>query len=62
MLNAVGSIVQETEREVLTSLTKFVDQLPLVMNEVCYLQILKITLCCTIDFNPTRFYLLSTTS
>ena len=35
MLNAVGSIVQETEREVLASLTKFVDQLPSVMNEVC---------------------------
>ncbi|XP_054817962.1 uncharacterized protein LOC129317649 [Prosopis cineraria] len=34
MLDAVGSIVQETEREVLTSLTKFVDQLPSVMNEV----------------------------
>ncbi|KAK4274519.1 hypothetical protein QN277_017726 [Acacia crassicarpa] len=34
MLNVVGSIVQETEREVLTSLTKFVDQLPSVMNEV----------------------------
>ncbi|XP_028777376.1 uncharacterized protein LOC114734049 isoform X1 [Neltuma alba] len=34
MINAVGSIVQETEREALTSLTKFVDQLPSVMNEV----------------------------
>lgn len=35
MLDAVGSIIQETEQEVLTSLTKFADQLPSVMNEVC---------------------------
>ncbi|XP_061368084.1 uncharacterized protein LOC133311085 isoform X2 [Gastrolobium bilobum] len=34
MLDAVGSIIQESEQEVLNSLTKFVDQLPLVMNEV----------------------------
>ncbi|KAF7817328.1 Alpha/Beta hydrolase fold [Senna tora] len=34
MLDAVGSIIQETEQDVLTSLTKFVDQLPSVMNEV----------------------------
>jgi len=33
--DTVGSILQESEQEVLNSLTKFVDQLPLVMNEVC---------------------------
>lgn len=35
MLDAVGSILQEGEQEVLNSLTKFVDQLPSVMSEVC---------------------------
>lgn len=34
MLDAVGSVLQDSEQEVLNSLTKFVDQLPLVMNEV----------------------------
>ncbi|KAK2398873.1 initiation factor 4F subunit [Trifolium repens] len=34
VLDAFGSILQESEQEVLNSLTKFVDQLPLVMNEV----------------------------
>ncbi|TKY58068.1 hypothetical protein E2542_SST15123 [Spatholobus suberectus] len=33
-LDAVRSILQETEQEILNSLTKFVDQLPSVMNEV----------------------------
>ncbi|KAK2452800.1 initiation factor 4F subunit [Trifolium repens] len=33
-LDTFGSILQESEREVLNSLTKFVDQLPLVMSEV----------------------------
>lgn len=35
VLDTVGSILQESEKEVLNSLSKFVDQLPLVMNEVC---------------------------
>ncbi|KHN08371.1 hypothetical protein glysoja_040828 [Glycine soja] len=35
MLDAVRSTLQETEQEILNSLTKFVDQLPSVMNEVC---------------------------
>ena len=34
ILDAVRSIIQESEQEVLNSLTKFVDQLPSVMNEV----------------------------
>ncbi|KAG4931401.1 hypothetical protein AAZX31_17G206900 [Glycine max] len=34
MLDAVRSTLQETEQEILNSLTKFVDQLPSVMNEV----------------------------
>ncbi|XP_027330550.1 uncharacterized protein LOC113846452 isoform X2 [Abrus precatorius] len=34
MLDTVGSILQESEQEILNSLTKFVDQLPSVMNEV----------------------------
>ncbi|KAI5393607.1 hypothetical protein KIW84_060653 [Lathyrus oleraceus] len=34
MLDTVGSVLQESEQEVLNSLTKFVDQLPLVFNEV----------------------------
>ncbi|CAL0332207.1 unnamed protein product [Lupinus luteus] len=34
LLDSVGSIIQESEQEVLNSITKFVDQLPLVMNEV----------------------------
>ncbi|KEH39891.1 DUF1350 family protein [Medicago truncatula] len=34
VLDTVGSILQESEKEVLNSLSKFVDQLPLVMNEV----------------------------
>ncbi|KAK7321557.1 hypothetical protein VNO77_32324 [Canavalia gladiata] len=34
MLDAVGSIVRESEQEIFNSLTKFVDQLPSVMNEV----------------------------
>ncbi|KAJ1430147.1 hypothetical protein SESBI_07931 [Sesbania bispinosa] len=34
MLDAFGSILQEGEQEVLNSVTKFVDQLPSVMNEV----------------------------
>ncbi|XP_045823707.1 uncharacterized protein LOC123916313 [Trifolium pratense] len=33
-LDTFGSILQESEREVLNSITKFVDQLPLVMSEV----------------------------
>ncbi|MCH91752.1 eukaryotic initiation factor 4F subunit P150-like [Trifolium medium] len=33
-LDTFGSILQESEREVLNSLSKFVDQLPLVMSEV----------------------------
>jgi hypothetical protein len=36
VLDAFGSILQESEQEVLNSLTKFVDQLPLVMSEVCF--------------------------
>jgi hypothetical protein len=35
VLDAFGSILQESEQEVLNSLTKFVDQLPLIMSEVC---------------------------
>ncbi|KAK7383421.1 hypothetical protein VNO78_29100 [Psophocarpus tetragonolobus] len=34
MLDAVRSTLQETEQEIVNSLTKFVDQLPSVMNEV----------------------------
>ncbi|ESW33111.1 hypothetical protein PHAVU_001G044100 [Phaseolus vulgaris] len=34
MLDAVRSTLQESEQEILNSLTKFVDQLPSVMNEV----------------------------
>ncbi|MED6144852.1 hypothetical protein PIB30_019472 [Stylosanthes scabra] len=34
ILDTVASIVQESERDVLNSLTKFIDQLPSVMNEV----------------------------
>nr|KYP42899.1 hypothetical protein KK1_035679 [Cajanus cajan] len=34
MLDAARSTLQETEQEILNSLTKFVDQLPSVMNEV----------------------------
>ncbi|CAJ1972374.1 unnamed protein product [Sphenostylis stenocarpa] len=34
ILDAVRSTLQESEQEILNSLTKFVDQLPLVMNEV----------------------------
>lgn len=34
MLDTVGSVLQESEQEVLNSLTKFVDQLPLVFSEV----------------------------
>ncbi|KAH1127661.1 hypothetical protein GLYMA_06G258800v4 [Glycine max] len=35
MLDAVRSTLQEIDQEILNSLTKFVDQLPSVMNEVC---------------------------
>ncbi|KAI4316441.1 hypothetical protein L6164_024419 [Bauhinia variegata] len=34
MVNIVGSVIQESEQEVLNSVTKFVDQLPSVFNEV----------------------------
>ncbi|KAK7261007.1 hypothetical protein RIF29_27310 [Crotalaria pallida] len=34
LLDAAGSIIQETEQEILNSITKFVDQLPSVLNEV----------------------------
>lgn len=34
MLDSFGSIIQESEQELLNSLTKFVDQLPSVMNEI----------------------------
>lgn len=34
LLDAVGSTIQESEQEVLNSITKFVDQLPSVLNEV----------------------------
>jgi len=43
MLDAVRSTLQESEQEILNSLTKFVDQLPSVMNEVlvnCWLEII----------------------
>jgi hypothetical protein len=53
VLDAFGSILQESEQEVLNSLTKFVDQLPLVMNEVC-VNCCFFGLCNAVYFNKYR--------